>query len=112
MSPTTPPTRRAAAPLNYNDARWPQALEQYSEEIHLASREGSQLWGRKFTWLAGIYLLKISDEIDLFTSGQVTGGSLTTITPFPLYSGTGTNCYESPTPLSPTRRLKLLPVRI
>ena len=86
---------QGGGPLNYNDARWPQALEQYSEEIHLASREGSQLWGRKFTWLAGIYLLKISDEIDLFTSGQVTGGSLTTITPFPLYSGTGTNYTNS-----------------
>ena len=86
---------QGGGPENYNDARWPQALEQYSEEIHLASPEGAQLWGRKFHWLAGIYLLKIGDEIDLIISGQVTGGSLTQITPFPLYSGTGENYTHS-----------------
>lgn len=80
---------QAGGPLNYNDARWPQDLEQYSEEIHLSSREGSQLWGHPWHWLGGIYLLKIDDKIDLLTSGEVTGGSVYTITPYPLYSGTG-----------------------
>ena len=86
---------QGGGPENYNDARWPQFLEQYSEELHLASPEGAQLWGHKFHWLAGIYLLKINDKIDLILSGAVVGGSLTQITPFPLYSGTGTNFTHS-----------------
>ena len=86
---------QGGGPENYNDARWPQHLEQYSEEIHLSSNEGAQLWGRKFNWLAGIYVLKINDAIDLITSGEVTGGNLLQITPYPLYSGFGENYTHS-----------------
>ncbi len=86
---------QGGGPLNYNDARWPQALEQYSQEIHLASLPGTQLWGHPFHWLAGTYILKLNDEIDLFTSGAVTGGNLYEITTYPYYSGHGETYTDS-----------------
>ena len=86
---------QGGGPGNYNDARWPQHLNQYSEEIHLASDEGAQLWGHKIHWLGGIYLLKINDAINLNISGPVVGGIETQITPFPLFSGYGENYTRS-----------------
>jgi iron complex outermembrane receptor protein len=86
---------QAGGPYNYNDARWPQHLEQYSEELHLSSPKDAQLLGRQFHWLAGIYLLKLNDSIDLFTSGEVTGGSVFQITPYPVYDGHGENYTKS-----------------
>jgi iron complex outermembrane receptor protein len=86
---------QGGGPGNYNDARWPQHLNQYSEEIHLASEEGAQLWGRNIHWQGGLYFLKIDDFINLVISGPVVGGNENVITPFPLFSGSGENYIKS-----------------
>jgi len=75
-------------PGQYNDARWPEHLEMYSEELHLRSPDNFTLGGRNFRWLAGVYWLKMNDSTQLSTSGELLGGGL-------LYTGASENFTNS-----------------
>lgn len=50
-------------PAHISDLQWPSKLEQYTEELHLSSPEGTTLGGHGLHWLAGLYVLKMSDAL-------------------------------------------------
>ena len=76
-------------PGHYNDARWPSSLEQYTQEFRLTSPDGSQIGSRNFHWVAGVFWLDMNDQINLITSGGVTGAPLNPPLTYPQYQGQG-----------------------